>query len=328
MEGQLPKLSVAIRVYNQEDIVLKALDSVIRQSYIGPVELILAVDLSSDNSLSVVQDYCKTLSDNFTYQIIAHSERQGGTRNLISALRACNGEYIAILDADDYWIDQEKSVKQISILDSDPGIGLVYGDFIIESGSIEEGHMEVKRPAPSNNVFTQLLYGNFLGTHVTMFRRSLLDYVDFTPLEEKKWSQDDYYLWLEFANHCKFHHLNDFVAVYTITRDTNAANIPYDACAYDIATTEVKEYYLKKYPDNTDLTIPDIWDMHFRMQFRAARLVKDHKYALEAINSISSLGKDKQSILFKLCKCRFFWRLYLAYFNKRHLNVGLDRYFL
>lgn len=211
-------------------------------------------------------------------------------------------------------------------MDAHPEIGLVYGDFIIESPHIEGGSYHVHRPEPQDNVFTQLLYGNFLGTNVSMFRRSLLEYVDFSYLENKGWSQDDYFLWLEIANHTRFYHMMSDLAVYSITRNNDSASLPYEACAYDVTTTEVKDYYIKKYPGNTHLTSSDVWDMHYRMQFRTARIVKDYHYALDAIRSLSPEGG--KTILYRLCLFRPFWELYLKYFHRKHKTDNLSRYFI
>lgn len=87
MSALAPRLSVAIRAYNQEKEVIRALTSVMEQSYKDPVELVIGVDVSSDNTLSVVQEFCNSLDDRFLFRILAHSERQGGTRNLISVLK-------------------------------------------------------------------------------------------------------------------------------------------------------------------------------------------------------------------------------------------------
>lgn len=154
------------------------------------------------------------------------------------------------------------------------------------------------------------------------------DYVDFSVLEEKRWSQDDYFLWLEFANHTRFFHIDEFVAVYTISRNTNAANIPYEACKYDVTTTEVKEYYIKKYPHNTELTVSDVWDMHYRLQFKAARIARDFNFAKEAINSLHSHRKGKSALIYKLCQSHLLWKLYLVYYHRKHRTRELEGYFL
>lgn len=152
----IPRLSVAIRAYNQEEEVIRALNSVIEQSFDGLVELIIAVDVSKDNTLSVVREYCKGLSGNYCYQILAHKEHLGGTLNLISALRACRGEYVTILDADDYWTDKDKNREQIEIMDAHPEIGLVSG---ISSSSRQISKVDIKKcVGPSRRTMFLLSY--------------------------------------------------------------------------------------------------------------------------------------------------------------------------
>ena len=140
------------------------------------------------------------------------------------------------------------------------------------------------------------------------------------------WSQDDYFLWLGIASHTRFFHLKNDLAVYTITRNNDSATLPYEACTYDVTTTEVKEYYIKKHPDKTSLTSSDIWDMHYKLQFRAARIVKDYQLARNAIDSLSP--KEGNAVLYRLCKFRPFWELYLFYFHKKHKTDNLNRYFI
>lgn len=310
------KLSVVVRAYNQEKEVIRALKSIVSQAFDSQVEIIVGIDVSTDRTIEFVQEFCKTLPQNITANIISHKERMGGGKNLMTCLRKCLGEYVAILDGDDYWIDRNMCSKLCGILDEKQEVGLAYGNSIIECPWIPNGREYNKMADPGNNIFTQLLEGNFLGSNISIFRRSLLKFVDWDVFFSHNWSQDDYFLWLEFANHTQFYHIHDFIAVYTIVRDLIDDNMLYESDLYDVSTTEVKEYYINKYPNNTALSISDIWDSHYKMKFRTAVLLGDYAYALDAFSKMSY--ELKQNRYYKLLSHMLIWYMYILYRKLKH----------
>lgn len=95
------KISVIIPVYNAEKYVKEAVDSALAQEEVA--EVILVEDGSHDGSLEV----CKKISDKyekvFLYQHPDGENRGAGeTRNL--GIKKSNSEFIAFLDADDFYL--------------------------------------------------------------------------------------------------------------------------------------------------------------------------------------------------------------------------------
>ena len=315
-------ISVAVRAYNQEKEVVRALQSIVNQTVMCPVEIVVGVDYSTDNSLGVVQEFCKHLPDNYSYKILAHKEQLGGGRNFIACLEACTGKYIAILDGDDYYEDPEKNQKQMDVMEKDPSLGLVYGHYIIESPLAEGGRTNSERPAPEANIFTQMLKGNFLGTNITMFRRELLKYVDWDYYLSQQWPQDDYYLWLEISNHTKFYQIPEYCAVYTVARNlADDANL-YASVAYDKKTTEIREYYIRKYPHNTELSVEDVWFNHYKTQFRHAVLAADYAFAHDAVEKMHALGRYER--YYTIFGSKIVWYPYMLY---RKIKFGTRKGF-
>lgn len=314
---QKPKISVAIRAYNQEKEVIRALQSVLEQTVDCDVEIVVGVDKLTDNSLGVVQEFCKQLPERFTYKILAHKQQMGGGRNFIACLEACTGKYVAILDGDDYWIDPDKNKKQMAVMEKDTQIGLVYGHYIIESPMVEGGRLNSERPKPEENIFTQMLYGNILGTNCSMFRRELLQYVDWDYYLKQDWPQDDYYLWLEIANHTKFYQIPEYCAIYTVARNLSDDNNLYASIAYDKKTTEIREYYIRKYPEHTELTVDDVWYNHYKTQFRHAVLKEDYAFARDAVKKMHQLGKHER--YYEFIGCPLVWYPYMLY---RRIKIG------
>jgi len=89
-------ISVVIPLYNKEDCVFNALQSVLNQSFVD-FEVIVVDDGSVDSSPKIVS----SISDK---RIRLISKKNGGpssARNL--GIKEAKNEYIAFLDADDLW---------------------------------------------------------------------------------------------------------------------------------------------------------------------------------------------------------------------------------
>jgi glycosyltransferase involved in cell wall biosynthesis len=112
-DGQ--KVSVIIPNYNYGRFLSGAIESVMAQTY-SNIEIIVVNNGSTDDSLRILSKY----SDEITVVNQANLG-QSGARN--SGLLKSKGEYIAFLDADDYW-NPNKIEKQIRILR--PETQLVY----------------------------------------------------------------------------------------------------------------------------------------------------------------------------------------------------------
>lgn len=324
-ENVTPKLSIVVRAYNQAEEVIRALSSIVEQNVSCKVEIVIGVDYSIDNTLQAVKEFCKDLPSNFVANVIAHPERVGGEMNFVTCMKACTGEYVAFCDGDDYYIDKDKSKKQIEILDNNPNVCLVYGNYIIESPYVEGGQKKQWRTEPGSNPFTTMLNGNYLGTNITMFRGELLQYVEWDVLLTNKWPQDDYFLWLEIAHRGDFYHMPDFLAVYTVTRHIDDNTIK-ESCEYDVTTTQMKEYYIRKYPTCTDMTVDVVWNMHYKDQFRSAVLINDYLLAKDAVDHLLHLGKV--DLYYRLLRVKIIWRMYMIYRKKKFgKRKALEGYF-
>ncbi len=95
----MPKVSVIIPVYNMEQYLRQALDSVVNQT-LKDIEIICIDDCSTDNSLSIIKEYAS--KDN-RFVIIEQQTNQGQGIARNKALDIANGEYIMCLDPDDWY---------------------------------------------------------------------------------------------------------------------------------------------------------------------------------------------------------------------------------
>ena len=107
-----PKVSVVICTYNRAQYLPQAIESVLAQSF-QDLELIIVDDASNDDTKAVMERYA---SDS-RIRYIKNDINLGLGKNRVKSTKDAHGEYIAILDSDDYWVDVNKISKQVDFLD-------------------------------------------------------------------------------------------------------------------------------------------------------------------------------------------------------------------
>ncbi len=143
-----PKVSVIIPTYNRADLLPRAIESVLNQTF-KDFELIIVDDGSTDNTKEIVEQYQKK-DERIKY---LWEENFGGPAKPYNlALKQCQGEYIAFLDHDDMWLP-EKLEKQLAIFKKYEGkvnLGLVTCDgYVVDSLGNNKGKSNFKY----NNLF-------------------------------------------------------------------------------------------------------------------------------------------------------------------------------
>ncbi len=102
----LPLLSVVVLTYNSSAYVLSTLESIYRQTYSGPIELIIADDCSQDDTVSLCKEWLEKREARFCRaEIIANRENLGVSANCNRACRAARGEWIKGIAGDDILCD-------------------------------------------------------------------------------------------------------------------------------------------------------------------------------------------------------------------------------
>ena len=109
-------VSVIIPVYNYARFVGRAVDSVLAQTY-SPVECVVVDDGSTDDTPQVLARYGDRIR-------AIRQENRGLSAARNTGIRAARGEYVAILDSDDYF-RPDKLAKQVALIESAPGLGAV-----------------------------------------------------------------------------------------------------------------------------------------------------------------------------------------------------------
>ena len=113
----MPTVSVIINTYNSSRFLLRAIDSVLAQTY-RDFELIVVDDGSTDDTREAVAPY----RDRLTY---IHQENKKYSAAKNTGIRASSGDYIAFMDSDDLWLP-DKLERQVAVLEQHPEAVLTY----------------------------------------------------------------------------------------------------------------------------------------------------------------------------------------------------------
>ena len=114
-------VSVVLSVFNEEKYLAEAIESILHQTY-RDFELICCDDGSTDGSLEILRQYKGKYSS--IIHIIENKKNHGQAYARNRCIRKANGQFIAIMDADDK-CDLSRLEKQVRFLCLYPEIGFV-----------------------------------------------------------------------------------------------------------------------------------------------------------------------------------------------------------
>lgn len=120
-------ISVLMITYNHEKYIEKAIESVLMQQGDFEIELLIGNDKSPDKTEEILKKY----ESDKRIKIFNREKNMGATKNEFALQLEAKGNYIAILEGDDYWITKDKLQKQLKILKDNKNISLCYTDSYI-----------------------------------------------------------------------------------------------------------------------------------------------------------------------------------------------------
>jgi glycosyltransferase involved in cell wall biosynthesis len=118
-----PIVSVLMLAWNHAEFIDEAIESVVTQQCDFPVELIIGEDCSDDETLSRCRDWQEKFPG--IIRIVTAEENVGMHRNFSRIWHCAQGEFIALCEGDDYWVEPTKLQQQVDWLRNHPGSSLV-----------------------------------------------------------------------------------------------------------------------------------------------------------------------------------------------------------
>lgn len=201
--GQNVLVSVVIPAYNSAMYIRQTLESVLNQTY-PHIEIIVVDDGSTDNTMQILHEYgdkVKPISQN----------NQGSAVARNAGVQAAKGEWIAFIDSDDTW-KPEKVEVQLNLAGKYQWSHTDYVFF----GEGQSGQLKSTDTSPKygDEVFTQLVVENFIGTSTVMIRRQVfLDSHGFDPAQK---AIQDWELWLQLAAKYPLGYIDQVLSGYRV----------------------------------------------------------------------------------------------------------------
>lgn len=208
-----PLVSVLMNCFNGEKYLREAIDSVIAQTYTN-WELIFWDNQSTDFSASIVKSYSDA---RIKYSYAPTHTLLYEARNY--ALRNTNGELIAFLDVDDWWLP-EKLERQVPLF-LDPEVGFACANFWIDNQVKGMRRLAFNKPFISGRVLDSLLLNYTIGLLTLIVRKSALPSV-MSPFDSRYHIIGDFDLVIRLSASWKLSCVHGPLATYRIHGDNES----------------------------------------------------------------------------------------------------------
>lgn len=216
-----PLVSVNIVTHNRAHYLGAAIKSVLAQSY-DNWELIIIDDASTDSTSELMKEFL--VDERIRYFLVEKQASVAAVRNL--ALAKSSGDYIAVLDSDDLWIDSDKLKKQVDFLEKNLNYSLLGGGAQIIDA--DDRLIEIiKKPLADEEIRKVFLEKN------PFFHSSILTRLELVKnlggYDEQFVYGDDMDLCLMLGRDHKVGNLDDILISYRRHDDNEAAKQPKEA---------------------------------------------------------------------------------------------------
>lgn len=110
---EVPLISIVCVTYNHEPYIGDAINGFLMQETNFPFEVIVHDDASTDNTVDIINDYAKKFPKIIRPILQEENQYSKGRRCGAIAQSYARGDYVALCEGDDYWIDKRKLQIQI-----------------------------------------------------------------------------------------------------------------------------------------------------------------------------------------------------------------------
>lgn len=256
-------VSVIIPVYNRESTIVRAIDSVLNQTYKN-IEIIVVDDCSVDNTKGEI---LKKFGLNNRVRYFCLEKNSGACAARNQGVKMSRGRFLAFLDSDDIFL-ANKIEKQVTCILQN-GAQLCATNYI-RFDSAGNKQFILTKSGTRKEIYNQLLYCNFITTGTLFgYRECFIE----TPFDEALPRYQDWDLVLRLCQKYDFCFLIDntllqYYQPVSITASTNHAKTLF-------ALDKIKERNLKGYADNKKANAQINWLLGIHSLYSSKLRLKD-----------------------------------------------------
>lgn len=180
-----PLVSIITPMYNNQNVILETINSVLKQTY-SNWELLLIDDASSDKTLSTVKSI---INEDSRIKLFEHSQNKGAAEARNLGTKMAKGSYIAFLDADDLWGENKLQIQVNQFVDNITDVSFGSYEWMDSEGK----PLNKKVFALKRLTYNKLLKANYVGNLTGMYNCEKLGKIYTKNLKKRQ----DWLLWLE-----------------------------------------------------------------------------------------------------------------------------------
>jgi glycosyltransferase involved in cell wall biosynthesis len=209
-----PKISILLITYNHEKYIAQAIEGILMQETEYEYEINVIEDCSTDKTQEVVMRYVEKyphiVKPYFNKKNIGHKVTQ---KNFYRGFKTMSGEYLAILEGDDYWTSPHKLQKQVAFLEANLDFAICAHNTVkvYEDGSQAPHRFLYWGQQPDKDIQDAVRMRSFFHTTGLIYRNV---FKGIPPKQfRNKWSCD-IFIFIAHAQFGKIHHLDEDMAIY------------------------------------------------------------------------------------------------------------------
>jgi glycosyltransferase involved in cell wall biosynthesis len=167
-----PRLAVLIVSYNHQAYIRKAVESVLMQKVPEPFEVVVADDGSTDDTRRIIEETLVGSQAAPSFRYLDYSANRGITENYRRSFAACDTEYVAVIEGDDYWINPGKLAAQMAFLDEHRECAAVSSNYFVydEKRASQSARSRIDKEFSYIDA-RQLIHDNLIGNFSTCMYR-------------------------------------------------------------------------------------------------------------------------------------------------------------
>jgi glycosyltransferase involved in cell wall biosynthesis len=248
------KFSAIITCYNEEKFISATIDSVLHQTRTDLInEIIVVDDGSKDNSKEQVLK--KVEESNKVKYIYQENKGLAGARN--TGIRHTTGDYIAILDGDDLWIENKIEIISHYIKEY-PNVGLFYSNtyrYLYQKGKLLPLRVNKYHYDQVNLLPTFLAKGGPIVPSSAIIKKECFETLGL--FDENFRMAEDTDMWLRIATKYPFHHIEEYLIKKRTVENSLGSNTVENAKYYKMALDKIEALVpgLKPYRRKRDILI-------------------------------------------------------------------------